>query len=152
MICGSPTIARAIAKRCFCPPDKSLARFFRLSYKSTALSAALIFCARFFRGSRAISSGKLTLSITLSLPWTKKLWKIKPIFLARNSSTRFDFSCKISCPSMITWPCCGRSSPEIACISVDFPEPDLPKIATLAPVGIVKLTFFSAVNWFFFLP
>ncbi|MCY1380882.1 hypothetical protein D9M69_687400 [compost metagenome] len=58
----------------------------------------------------------------------------------------------MSSPSIITSPASGLSSPLIACISVDFPLPDLPTIATLTPFGIVKLISSSALKEFCFFP
>ena len=73
-----------------------------------------------------------------------KLWKIKPMFLRRNTVSCFSFMEKVSLPSISTLPEVGVSSAPTIFSSVLLPEPDSPTTATYSPLGTEKLTFFSA--------
>ena len=86
------------------------------------------------------SMGRTIFSYTFSTGTRLYAWNTKPIFLRRKMVSASSFREKISCPSTMTVPLVGRSSPPSMCSSVDLPEPDVPTIATNSPFFTLKST------------
>ena len=63
-----------------------------------------------------------------------------PRFLLLNIASASSFIDEISFPSIMTEPLVGWSIPPIMFISVDFPEPEAPMIATNSPLSTEKET------------
>ena len=143
---GSPTSARAMTTRCFCPPDRSFASLLALSASPRASSAAMPRRFRSAPETPAIFSGSTTLSSTEVFGVRKNCWNTKPNVLFRVRLTWRALSDAASAPSSSTSPVEGRSSSASRCMSVDLPDPDLPTIARLSPWCTARDTPFSASN------
>jgi hypothetical protein len=65
-----------------------------------------------------------------------KLWNTNPIFALRTSARSFASRLDTSTPSKTYRPEVGRSRQPRRFISVDFPDPDGPMIATNSPFAI----------------
>ena len=140
---GLVASARAIATRCFCPPDSCEGKLAALSARPTTFSSS---SARFFAsafGVPEISSGKQTLRRTDRCSSRLKLWKIMPI-CRRTCKSAFSLSAVRFCPSTQTSPEVGRSSRLMQRTSVDLPAPDRPMIPKISPSAMVRFTSFSA--------
>src|SRR6185436_9703292 len=73
-----------------------------------------------------------------------KFWNTNPIFRLRSSARSSRSMPDTSRPSRKYWPPVGRSSRPRMFMSVDFPEPEAPTIATIEPFEISRLTPRSA--------
>ena len=129
--------ARAMATRCFCPPESCdgydsmrLARPTRSSSSSARLRASA-------RGVPTSSSGKQTFCSAVRCMSRLNCWKIMPMErrAARSSASG---SRQRSLPSKITLPPVGRSSMLMQRTSVDLPAPLCPMMPKISPLPIAR--------------
>ncbi len=141
-ISGFFTMARAIATRCFCPPERRLHFLSAKPSKSTDFKAATTKSPPSFTfiNSRA----RETLRSTVYSSRRLFSWKTKPTFSLRCLSVSFAEKSFIDFPSIITSPPSKLSNPPKTFKRVDLPHPDLPRINTMPFSGKSKLTPFSA--------
>ena len=72
-----------------------------------------------------------------------KDWNTNPILRLRMSDSSSDSRSAISMPSRQYFPIVGRSRHPNIFMSVDFPEPDWPMMATNSPLFMVRLMRFN---------
>ena len=145
IILGRWIKARAIARRCFSPPDISLGKFRCLSLRPTIANTWVVSSLISSSCTPDTSSAKATFSKAVLLSNNLKSWKIVPILRRKKGISRLATSAK-SMPSMITWPELGTSSLINILIKVDLPAPAAPTSETNSPSLISKLTSSSAVK------
>ncbi len=137
---GSPATARAIATRCFCPPDSSCGRCSVRSPRPTRSSARAARRPRSARERPEYSRPSATFACAL-MPGTRwKDWKTKPTWRERSADRARSERVAMSCPAMATAPAVGRSRVPTMCSRVDFPEPDGPTMARSSPFRTVRST------------
>ena len=83
MIAGSFAIARAIATRCFCPPESSFGWCSMRSPIPTRSKSSSARCVRFFCGTPAYIIGSSTFRSAFVREMRLKFWNTKPIFRLR---------------------------------------------------------------------
>ena len=135
--------ARAIAIRCFCPPDKVLIGEFFLSAKPTISKSSSTRELIIFFGILQISIGYAIFSPAVREAKSAKFWKIIPIFRRCKIKSSFErLSTLLS--SYKTSPESGVSSKLISRTKEDLPAPLFPIIPKIVFEGICKLTSFTA--------
>ena len=121
--------ARAMATRCFWPPERLLtsaraksARPTDSRWRSATSSASALLILR------SVTGASVQLSSTFMLLNRLKPWKTMPIFSRR----RFTSTCSAarSAPWNQTWPASGVSSRLMQRRRVDLPDPEAPMIVT----------------------
>ncbi|CSI53987.1 Uncharacterised protein [Vibrio cholerae] len=75
----------------------------------------------------------MTFSSADRLGISRKLWNTNPTDSLRSAARASSSSCESGFPNRYTSPSLGVSNPASSVISVDFPAPDAPTIATLSP-------------------
>ncbi len=68
------------------------------------------------------------------------VWNTKPIFLLRTAASSSSFIDSTGVPSRMYFPALGRSRQPMMFISVDFPEPDGPMMATYSLCSTMRST------------
>ena len=127
---GRFTSARAIATRCRCPPESSLGRCCIRSFSPTRSSASAASPRRSLEPSPAYTSGSSTLCSAVARGSRLKVWNTNPISLLRIRASASSPSSDTRWPLSQYSPAVGLSRQPMRFISVDFPEPDGPMIAT----------------------
>lgn len=140
---GDPAIALAIATRCCCHPESWLGLLSYFVLSPTRSSAFFASRSHSARGILWYSSGSITCSSAESLGIRLYHWNINPIFFPRNSASSSSVSFFVFTPSSRYSPLVGLSSSPIVFISVDFPLPEGPMMATNSPSLIVRLIHFN---------
>ncbi|CAM5358795.1 hypothetical protein SCALM49S_00176 [Streptomyces californicus] len=137
---GSPTRARAMATRCFSPPDSSFGVARSGGPGPTRASASRARSRRSRRPVPVYSRPSATLS-TASRPAARwKCWNTKPMWRARSAESRASESADTSYPATRTVPVVGRSRVPMTLSIVDLPEPDGPTTARSSPAWTVRFT------------
>src|SRR5579859_7065879 len=136
---GCFTSARAIATRCFCPPDNSFGRWFACSASPTASSIATVRRCRSPAAMPTSISGYSTFSYAESTGTRLNPWKMKPMLRARKSASALSERRPISSPQTSIRPAVGVSIQPIRFSSVVFPLPEGPMIMLKRCVGIAML-------------
>ena len=140
---GSLASARAMATRCFWPPESCAGYVSALSAISTSRSSFSTFSLTCIRERPLPLRANATLSKTVREGIRLKCWKIIPIFF-RVARSSFADNLVRSCPSIRTLPESGRSSRLMHRTSVDFPAPEKPMMPKISPSATVMLTSLTA--------
>ncbi len=124
--------ARAMATRCFCPPESVLTSAPAKSARPTeSRLASATFSACPLVIFLSVTGASVQLSSTFMLLNRLKPWKTMPIFSRR--ALMSTCSAARSLPWNHTWPASGVSSRLMQRRSVDLPEPDAPIMVTTWP-------------------
>ncbi len=136
---GRAASARAMATRCFCPPDSCPGRAVARSARPTRSSRSADRRRRSARPTPASSSGCSTFSAAVRESISSKCWKTMPIELRarRTSSAGRSVSTR---PSTVTDPDVGRSSRLTSRIRVLLPDPEGPTTPAKSPAGTLRST------------
>ena len=142
------TKARAMAKRCFCPPESRMPRS-PISVSSclgrprTNSSRQALFKACHI--SSSVTEGLPSRTFSRTVPANKKLsWNTMAILWRREERVRS----RTSVPSMRIWPLCMSYKRGIRLEIVVFPPPELPTRATVSPTLISRLIPLStSLSW-----
>ena len=129
---GWLTSARAMATRCFWPPERAAGRWL---IRSPSPSLPRISTQRSFiswtePGRRAVAIR--TFSIAVSELNRLCCWKMKPMFL-RSSTRAFSLASERFWSSTSRLPSCIRRSAPMSVSKVDLPEPEGPVMITTSP-------------------
>src|SRR6266545_4607484 len=143
---GSPTTARAIATRCFSPPESWCGRWVSRCSRPTRHSAATARRRRSRTRTPAYSRPSATLSIAGSPGARWNCWKTNPTVPARSAASCRSDRRATSCPAIRTRPAEGRSSVPMTWSIVDLPEPDGPMMPTSSPYPMLRDTPSSAAT------
>ncbi len=139
MTCGRMAKERAMATRCFCPPDSDLGMASAFCANPTVSSRSI---ARFL-ASASVSpctsfGARMMFSITLMLLNRLKCWNTMPTCSrTRSMSTLGSFR---SWPATTTRPPVACSSPFRQRRMVDFPAPEGPMMQITSPLRTVRST------------
>ena len=98
------------------------------------------------RDTPAMVSGSTTLSSTLALGLRKNCWKTKPKARLRVRLSSCWPSRDVSTPSSVRVPLVGRSRRASRCMSVDLPDPLLPRMDSDSPSAMSRSIPLSASN------
>ncbi len=132
MIDGFIASARAIATRCFCPPDSVAGFTCAFSARPTWSSSSSAFFSAAALSIFFVSSGaRVTLSITVMCGKRLKCWKTMP--MCWRTLSRSTFGSVRSYSSTTTLPPVMSSSLFRQRRNVDLPEPDGPMTQTTSP-------------------
>lgn len=132
---------RAIATRCFCPPDNSLGRKVRRCANPTRSSNAAARSRIGFEPNLDIAAaGNATFSSALKSGKRWWNWKTNPIWALRNFERPVSSRSSRFCPSISNSPDVGESNVPSIVSSVLFPDPLGPDIAINSPFPISRLT------------
>ena len=132
MISGSMHSARAMATRCFCPPERRRESAWMKSARPTVVKCLMAVASACVLGMCLTSMGaRVQLSSTDLLLKRLKPWNTMPIFWRR--AFRLTLKSIKSCPSNQMWPESASSSKLMQRSSVDLPEPDAPMMHTTSP-------------------
>ena len=140
---GRVARARAMATRCFWPPESCEGYAFARSDSPTSSSSSAARACASSRLTPAISSGKQMLRSTVRCSSRLKLWKIMPMSCRALSRSR-RLSCVMSRPSMRTVPEVGRSRRLMQRTSVLLPAPLRPMMPKISPSSMRRSTSRSA--------
>ncbi len=135
--------ARAMATRCFSPPDSLSGRLLSRWPRPTSISAV---CANVFR-SAGVQLHELEHDLDLLRRGQRRkqveALKDEPAIRQPELVDR-DFGIfQIFWPSAVTVPSSGRSRPDTAASKVDLPEPDGPMTSAISPGSISRSMFLS---------
>ena len=132
MISGSMHSARAMATRCFWPPERRRESAWTKSPRPTAFKCRMAVSSAWARGMCLTEMGaRVQLSSTFLLLNRLKLWNTMPMRWRRQSRSAYR-SVKSWPPNQI-WPLSGSSSRFKHRSRVDLPEPEAPMMHTTSP-------------------
>ena len=138
MIGGFAATALATATLCCCPPDISFGLCFIRSSRPTLFRASIAICFLSLFDTPRYTSGSSTFPTASRLLIRLNPWKMNPISLLRTSANWLSVIFATSCPFNTYFPEVGVSRQPSIFISVDFPEPECPTIATRSPFSISR--------------
>src|SRR3990172_2421118 len=143
---GSFTSARAMATRCFSPPESFSGRKSRRSFKPSCVSRcrAMRRAVPFFWPAK--DATKATFSTAVRAESRLKSWKMKPNSCRRMRGNRSSRNSLIGLPLRRIVPSVGLSSAPSIKSRVVFPDPEGPMIRTTSPGSIASDTSRTAVT------
>ena len=134
---GLVASARAMATRCFWPPDSCAGYALAFSSRPTSASSSLARSRALSRGTPAISSGKNTFFSTVRCMSRLNCWKIMPT-LRRIASKSRSPAVRMFLPWMRMRPSVGASKRLMQRMSVDLPAPLIPIMPNMSPLRMLR--------------
>jgi len=145
---GLPPSARAIATRCFWPPDRSAGRWRIREPRPTVSSSRRASASASRAPGSFIRIAIATFSTAVSAGNRLKPWNTKPKLRARSAGSARSPRPATFLPSSQTSPDVGVSRRPRIEIRVVFPEPDGPSIRVTSPARISSVASDSAATAF----